>query len=202
MNPFLPEALQQRLLLASASPRRRELLERMGFEIPFHVSDFIESGHSGDPVAVARDNALGKARDVAARHPGKIVLGADTVVILDGRAMGKPVDAADAVRMLTDLSGRGHEVVTALALVEDARKEVRHRSTTVSFRELSPAEIEAYVGSGESLDKAGAYGIQGLASQFVEGIEGCFFNVMGLPLELFTRMMAAWRDDAREPDNS
>jgi septum formation protein len=189
VNPFLPEAVQRRLVLASASPRRRELLERLGFEAPFKVSDFVESNLAEDPIEAAKANALGKARDVAKRHSGKLVLGADTVVILDGRILGKPVDAVDAARMLTALSGREHDVVTALALVGDGEI-TEHSCTRVQFRDLSSAEIEAYVASGEPMDKAGAYGIQGLASQFVTRIEGCYFNVMGLPLELLTRMLS------------
>ena len=192
MNPLVAEAVQRRLVLASASPRRRDLLAGLGFEIPFDVSDFVETNHGGDPVEAAHANALGKARDVARRHAGKLVLGADTVVILGGRILGKPADAADAARMLDALSGREHEVVTALALVGDGREEVHHNCTRVQFRELRAGEIDTYVASGEPMDKAGAYGIQGLASQFVERIDGCYFNVMGLPLELLTRMLGEW----------
>ncbi len=190
MNPFVCEAVQARLVLASASPRRRELLSRLGFEIPFDASDFEEGKHSDDPIAAARANALGKARDVAARLPGKLVLGADTVVILDGKILGKPIDEADASNMLRALSGREHEVVTALALVGES-EQVEHSCTRVQFREIAVAEIEAYVAGGEPMDKAGAYGIQGLAGQFVTRIEGCYFNVMGLPVELLTRMLNA-----------
>lgn len=189
MNPFVAEDIQRRLILASASPRRRELLERIGFEIPYDVSDFAESNHADDPIAAAHANALGKARDVAARHPESLVLGADTVVILDGRILGKPADAADAARTLAALSAREHEVVTALALLGSGIEDVRHSCTRVQFRELRSDEIAVYVASGEPVDKAGAYGIQGLAAQFIERIEGCYFNVMGLPLELLTRML-------------
>lgn len=192
MNPFISEELQARLVLASASPRRRELLSRLRFKIPFDASDFVENNVADDPIQAACANALGKARDVALRHPGKIVLGADTVVILDGRILGKPRDEADAARMLTELSGREHEVVTALALVGEG-EDVEHGCTRVQFRELSTAEIEAYVASGEPMDKAGAYGIQGLAGQFVTRIDGCYFNVMGLPVELLTRMLKSCR---------
>ncbi len=193
MNPFVSEELQARLVLASASPRRRELLSRLGFEVPFEVSDYEESNHSDDPIEAARANALGKARDVARRLPGKLVLGADTVVILDGKILGKPVDDADAARMLSALSGREHEVVTALALVGES-DQVEHSCTRVQFREIAEVEIDAYVTSGEPMDKAGAYGIQGLAGQFVISIEGCYFNVMGLPVELLTRMLNSWEE--------
>jgi len=193
LNPFIPEELQTRLVLASASPRRRELLSRLSFQAPFDVSDFVESNQADDPVEAARANALGKARDVARRHPGKWVLGADTVVILDGKILGKPANEADATNMLAALSGREHDVVTALALVGE-REVVEHNCTRVQFREINPAEIKAYVASGEPMDKAGAYGIQGLAGQFVTRIEGCYFNVMGLPVELLTRMLNGFED--------
>ncbi|MBC8366103.1 septum formation protein Maf [bacterium] len=180
--------VQNRFVLASASPRRRELLSRLRFKIPYDISDYEESNQAEDPREAARANALGKARDVAQRHPGKLVIGADTVVILDGHILGKPKDEADAAGMLELLSGREHEVVTALALVGEGER-VEHSCTRVQFRDLSPAEIQAYVSSGEPMDKAGAYGIQGLAGQFVTRIEGCYFNVMGLPVELLTRML-------------
>ncbi len=194
MNPFISKELQARLVLASASPRRRELLSRLRFKIPFDTSDFVESNEADDPIAAACANALGKARDVALRYPGKLVLGADTVVILDERILGKPQDEADAARMLAELSGREHQVVTALALVGEGET-IEHSSTRVQFREISTAEIEAYVTSGEPMDKAGAYGIQGLAGQFVTRIEGCYFNVMGLPVELLTRMLKSSQQD-------
>jgi len=188
LNPFISEELQARLVLASASPRRRELLSGLGFKIPFDISDFQESNVAEKPVNAARANALGKARDVAKRHAGKWVLGADTVVVLEGKILGKPADKSEAAEMLAALSGREHEVLTALALVGDSEI-VGHSSTRVQFREVTALEIEAYVASGEPMDKAGAYGIQGLAGQFVTGIEGCYFNVMGLPVELLTRML-------------
>ncbi len=196
MNPFLPIALQSKLVLASASPRRRELLAGLGFEFECLPSDYAEeSGAGADAAALARANALGKASDVARRRPGALVIGADTVVVVEGELLGKPADADAAAGMLRRLSGREHSVITGLALTrhEPARADLDcsegSRRTSVRFRELTEQEITTYIASGEPFDKAGAYGIQGLASQFVGGIEGCYFNVMGLPLELLTRML-------------
>ncbi|MDP6419049.1 MAG: Maf family protein [Candidatus Krumholzibacteria bacterium] len=193
MNPFLPEDLQTRLLLASASPRRRELLARIGLEPPVLVSDYDETPLEGESADEAsRRHALGKARDVSLRFPDKLVIAADTLVLLDGEILGKPCDAGEAAGMLRFLSDRKHEVLTALALREGEREEVQVATSQVRFRALEGREIAAYLETGESFDKAGSYGVQGLASSFVEGIEGCFFNVMGLPLELLTRMLKAW----------
>ncbi len=210
MNPFLPESVQERLVLASASPRRRALLAGLGFEFVVEPSRYIEvNGEEDDPAKAARRHALGKAREVAARIPGSLVIGADTLVVEGGRLMGKPVGADEARAMLRRLSGREHEVLTGVALAcasaaDAARETLREAGasrevvelarTRVRFRDLDEAEIDAYLASGEPFDKAGAYGIQGLASQFVSGIEGCYFNVMGLPLELLTRMLRAWAE--------
>jgi septum formation protein len=124
-----------------------------------------------------------KARAIAA-SAGRVVLGADTTVVLDGQILGKPADAADAARMLRLLSGRPHEVITGVCLRSPLGEVVEAASTAVLFTRLSGAEIDAYVASGEPMDKAGAYGIQGLASKFISRIEGCYFNVMGLPIAL------------------
>ena len=191
MNPLLPPAAQRRIVLASASPRRRELLSGLGVPFEVDVSEFVETA-TGAAESIALANALGKARDVAARRPGDLVIGADTVVVLDDELLGKPADDADGAAMLAKLSGREHAVITGVALVRDAREASAASRTAVRFRDLKPAEIVAYLASGEPSDKAGAYGIQGLASQFVTGITGCYFNVMGLPLELLTRMLREW----------
>lgn len=193
MNPFLPEDLQARLLLASASPRRRELLERIGLYPPVQVSDYEETPLKGESAGdAACRHALGKARNVGLRFPDKLLIAADTLVLLDGEILGKPRDASEAFGMLRFLSDRKHEVLTALALREGEREEVQVATSRVRFRALEDREIEAYLETGESFDKAGSYGVQGLASSFVQGIEGCFFNVMGLPLELLTRMLKEW----------
>ncbi len=199
MNPFLPASLQSNLVLASASPRRRDLLTGLGFEFECLASDFEEADGAGaDAAVLARANALGKASEVALRRPGAVVIGADTVVVAGDDLLGKPGAPEEAAEMLHRLSGCSHRVITGLALAchqpacarLDTREE--HGETVVHFRELGDEEIAAYIDSGEPFDKAGAYGIQGLASQFVGGIDGCYFNVMGLPVELLTRMLRRW----------
>ena len=189
-----------RLVLASSSPRRVEVLRNAGFEfeiIPARVDESPRPGES--PVALAERLAREKAEDVAARlAPDKdaVVLGADTVVVGDdGSLLGKPGSPADAAAMLEKLSGRTHEVITGIALVAagGGRTRLAHERTRVFFRDVSRPEIDAYVASGEPLDKAGAYAIQGRAGRFVTRIEGCYFNVMGLPLSLVDRMLREWR---------
>jgi septum formation protein len=175
-----------RLILASTSPRRRMLLEQIG--IPFDVvppDDGSEKTPSNDDfVAVVTRNAFAKAASVAVRFGNRIVLGADTLVELDNQALGKPGDEADAHRMLKLLSGRDHFVHTGIAVI-DGRSGERHLDSEVSrvfFRRLTDDEIEAYIRSGEPMDKAGSYGIQERGAVFISRVEGCFFNVMGLPL--------------------
>jgi septum formation protein len=177
-----------KLVLASRSPRRQELLQRAGFEFevrPSGVEEVRRSGESGEDLArrAAREKSLG----VAVFSPSdSLVLGADTVVVINGLILGKPSDPDDAVRMLRMLSGATHRVVTGVCLVRAPGQieAVAHETTMVKFRHLEEDEIRDYVGSGEPLDKAGAYGIQGLASRFVTRIEGCYFNVVGLPIPL------------------
>jgi len=188
----LPEGAQPgRLILASASPRRRELLRRIGLHVavvpPADVERPPREGDSPEEYVTAA--ALAKAQQVAEAHPEDLVLGADTVVVVDGRVLGKPAGAtaqaraADAARMLRLLSGREHQVHTGLALVRGNRSLATDVVTTqVRFRPLAAWEIAAYVATGEPLDKAGAYGIQGRAAVFVEQVRGCYFNVVGLPL--------------------
>jgi len=171
------------LVLASASPRRRELLDAAGFEFTVDVADVDETRHPGEPAgAYARRVALAKAEAVAARHPDAFVLGADTVVVLDDEVLGKPVDDADAVRMVTGLAGRSHRVLTAVAIVGQGTTVDAIEETVVWMQALTPTEIVAYVESGEPRDKAGAYGIQGRASRFIPKIEGSYTNVVGLPV--------------------
>jgi len=202
MNPFLPATLQAQLVLASASPRRRELLEGLGFDFEVFPSDYLEDDGALAPADAARAHAAGKAAAVASRRPGALVIGADTVVALGGEALGKPADRDAARRMMERLSGRQHAVITGLALARQSldtgmqRSQVEASVTAVRFRSLDDAEIDAYLDAGEGFDKAGGYGIQGLAAQFVTDIAGCYFNVMGLPLELLTRMLRAWPADA------
>ena len=170
------------LVLASQSPRRSELLANAGFAFRVRVRPVEEVRREGE---AARDYAvrLARAKAEAAWEGGEeIVLGADTVVVLGEAVLEKPRDAADARAMLTALSGRGHTVITGICLRHPNGEIVDSASTEVQFAELEAGEIEGYVASGEPMDKAGAYAIQGLASKFVERIEGCYFNVMGLPV--------------------
>lgn len=181
-----------RLVLASGSPRRRELLEKLGLSFTVTVSDLDESIDSSDPAFVVENLAEAKARavgmQVARLHSVDLspvlILGADTIVVLDNEILGKPRDKDDAVRMLKQLSGRFHQVFTGVSLLEIPGDKVRtiHTVTDVHFRDLDSSEIEAYVQTGEPMDKAGAYALQGIASAFVRKIEGCYTNVIGLPV--------------------
>ena len=178
------------LLLASASPRRAELLTAAGipFEVrPAHIDERILPGE--EAVEYASRVALEKARVVQAASDGRPVLAADTVVVVDRQILGKPADSDDAKRMLRMLSGRAHEVVTAVVLVSEKGSFVTGTEvTTVEFMLLNKAEIDWYVATGEPSDKAGAYAIQGLASRFVTRIEGSYSNVVGLPVALVYAM--------------
>jgi nucleoside triphosphate pyrophosphatase len=177
-----------RLILASNSPRRRELLCNAGFQFDVRPSGIEEARLPGEsPEDFARRLARDKALDVARQsNPGSLVLGADTVVAINGEILEKPVDAADAARMLRTLSGHTHRVITGVCLVRapEAVLAWTHETTLVTFRNLTDDEIGGYVESGEPFDKAGGYAIQGLASRFVPRIEGCYFNVVGLPVPL------------------
>jgi septum formation protein len=170
------------IILASQSPRRAQLLRMLGLDITAVPADIDESYEPGeDPVAHALRLAREKAELVARRHPEAVVIGSDTVVIVDGVVLGKPADADDAVRMLLALQGRVHEVATGIAVCWHGVHAAVER-VTVRFRSFDRATAEAYAATGEPLDKAGAYGIQGFGSTLVEGIEGDYFAVMGLPV--------------------
>ena len=177
-----------RLILASASPRRRDLLRNAGFDFEVRPSQIVEEIQPGElPEDFARRAAREKALQIAASSPrGGLVLGADTIVVIDGRTLGKPSDPQDATRMLRLLSGRTHQVHTGICLVRapDSIEALKHETTLVTFRELDEEEIRQYVESGEPSGKAGAYAIQGLASKFVTRISGCYSNVVGLPIAL------------------
>lgn len=196
-DPALARALQRPLVLASASPRRAELLRQVGLSFEAQVSNVPEEGDGAgrDATEVAAEHARQKALVVARQCPERLVLGADTVVVLDGAVLGKPVDATAAQAMLRRLSGREHEVITAVTLaLSDGRcarvLDEHAECTRVRFRALSPTEIECYVATGEPLDKAGGYGIQGRGALLVRAIEGCYFNVVGLPLSSIWEMLA------------
>jgi len=177
-----------RLILASHSPRRQELLRRAGFAFevrPSRIEEVPRPGETAEDFACRA--AQEKALDVAAAcQPDTLILGADTVVVVNGELLGKPRDAEDARRMLRLLLGRVHRVVTGVCLVRAPQEimALKYETTAVTFRQLDEEEIQSYLASGEPFDKAGAYGIQGLASRFVTRVEGCYFNVVGLPVAL------------------
>jgi len=180
------------LILASASPRRRELLAQAGFSFqvrPAHIPE--DPLPDEDPIAYVTRLAREKAQAVynSIGDPETVVLGADTTVTLDNHILGKPEDAADAARMLRLLSGRTHRVITGVAAVTANAAQVAAEVTAVRFLTLSDQEITAYIATGEPMDKAGAYGIQGRAARWIPRIEGCYFNVVGLPLALVSTLL-------------
>lgn len=177
------------LILASASPRRAELLRAAGIEFTVRVADVDESLIAGEtPYEYVSRLARIKAEAVAL--PGEMVLGADTTVVIDDEIAAKPIDIEDAKRMLHRLSGQWHEVLTGVALIQRHQMQVEVDVTRVKFALLTPAEIDWYVATGEPMDKAGAYGIQGYASRFIERIEGSYSNVVGLPVHRVYRMIS------------
>ena len=180
----------QMLVLASASPRRQELLRNAGipFEVqPAHTPEDPLAGEGAKECAerLSREKALA----IAEQRPNDVVLGADTVVVIDGQILGKPTNAADAARMLRMLSGREHQVITGICLVTSGRCSVASEITVVAMSEISEREIADYIASGEPMDKAGAYAIQGIASRWIPRIEGDYSNVVGLPVALVCRML-------------
>jgi septum formation protein len=180
------------LVLASASPRRQELLRNAGIEFVAHPANVSEIPQEGElPRAFAERMAREKALAVFAQRPKDLILGADTVVVVDGETLGKPRDAADAARMLRMLSGRKHEVITGVCIAgpELRPEKTRSETTLVVMNALSEDDIRAYVTTGEPMDKAGAYAIQGMASRWISRIEGDYFNVVGLPVALVWRML-------------
>ncbi|MCC6241492.1 MAG: septum formation inhibitor Maf [Gemmatimonadaceae bacterium] len=172
-----------RVILASQSPRRRELLTLVGIPHDVQPADIDETVWPGEaPVPHCHRLAATKAQGVAAAVPDALVIGSDTIVVIDNEILGKPANAEDAVAMLTRLSGRTHVVHTAVAVVFAGMAQTAVESVTVRFRTLSSAQIRAYVATGEPMDKAGAYGIQGFGATIVERVDGDYFAVMGLPL--------------------
>lgn len=173
------------IILASASPRRKELLEKIGlnFEIePGGCEEVADTGLEAHELALKLSRE--KAEVIARKHPNAIVIAADTVVLLGDKILGKPHSQAEAGKMLRSLSGKSHNVITSFTIIDTDKKKILSKSveTKVYIRKLNPKEIDAYIKSGEPLDKAGAYAIQGLGSLIVEKIEGDYFNVVGLPL--------------------
>lgn len=193
------------LILASASPRRRELLTQAGFTFEVHPAHIPEDPFPNeDPIAyvvrLAREKAeavfaeltKASASDTRASAPPQVVLGADTTVTLDNCILGKPSDPADAARMLRLLSGRTHRVITGVAVVTAARIEIAAEVTGVTFLTLSENEIEDYIATGEPMDKAGAYAIQGRAARWIPRIVGDYFNVVGLPIALVSTLLESF----------
>jgi septum formation protein len=190
------------LVLASASPRRRELLTQAGFTFQVHPANIPEDPYPNeDPIAyvtrLAREKAEAVYNEITnapaseqrASAPPQVVLGADTTVTLDNHILGKPENPADAARMLRLLSGRTHRVITGVALVSAASTEVAAEVTAVRFLALSDQEIDDYIVTGEPMDKAGAYAIQGRAARWIPRIDGCYFNVVGLPIALVSALL-------------
>lgn len=184
------------IILASASPRRKEILSELGVDFRIVVADTDESSDISDPVELTRELARRKGLAVYEKllqsgeydAESAIIISADTVVCRDGEILGKPRDRADAVAMLTSLSGRSHTVVSGVAVTVRGVTRTDASVTTVRVQEIPREEIERYVDSGEPMDKAGAYGIQGRFSVFVEGIDGCYFGVVGLPVNTLSNL--------------
>lgn len=185
-----------RIVLASGSPRRREILSSLGVRFDIITSDADEQSEQTDPALLVQELALrkGRATRELLKQQGEwdedtLILAADTVVAADNEILGKPRDDADAARMLTLLAGSAHRVISGVALLLGDRELTAFDSTAVHVAPMTPAEIHRYVQSGEPRDKAGAYAIQGLASVYIEGIEGCYFNVVGLPVHCLDRSL-------------
>jgi septum formation protein len=193
MNPFLAMNVQDNLVLASASPRRREILEKLGFEFETVAADVDESEVPwDDPSRGTMLLAELKAVEAQLVRPRKTIVAADTIVVCGAQRLGKPRNADDARSMLEILSGREHRVITGVALVAPPnRRIVEVEETKVRFRRLAPDEISVYVETGEPFDKAGSYAIQGHAAVFIEKIDGCYFNVVGLPVARLFSMFRA-----------
>ncbi|CAM4195081.1 septum formation protein [Paenibacillus endophyticus] len=201
-NQLRNEAFSQ-LVLASSSPRRKELVASLDLSLPVYIlstdtDETIEAGWS--PAQAVETLSLRKAKAAIPmlqqkqQVPTSLIIGADTIVVLDGEVLGKPADEEEAMSMLRRLQGRTHEVFTGVALVVSSTSEavVAHRMTKVTMKSLTEDQIKRYVATGEPLDKAGSYGIQGLGATMVDHIDGCYFNVVGLPLSLLSDMLASF----------
>ncbi len=191
LNNELPKMKLPLLILASGSPRRAEILDSVGWKFLRDVPDIDEAERPDEPADIyVQRLARTKAEVVAARHPGEIVLGADTTVVVDGRIIGKPIDIQDARRMIGLLAGRTHKVLTGVALVKNGNCQVGLQSTSVKFAAMTADEVDFLAEQGDPLDKAGAYAVQAQAALFIEGIEGDYWNVVGLPISLVYRLAA------------
>lgn len=180
-----------KIILASKSPRRKEILQTLGFEFEVVTADTDESSTETDPRALTRDLAERKGREVAKAITQKdvLVISCDTVVWCDGKILGKPKDEADATAMLKLLSGRKHTVTSGLSLSFNGKTVTDSEDTDVYFAELSNDFIDKYVASGDPMDKAGGYAVQGVASMWIDKLDGCYFNVVGLPVRLLCRLL-------------
>jgi septum formation protein len=190
------------IILASRSPRRKELLHQIGLDFSVDPADVDERVLPDEtPEGYTLRVALGKARGVAARAQAGLVIAADTIVVLDGEFLGKPVDTQDAERMLARLSGKAHRVITGVAVMDAATGKTFSRTSTtrVLFRSLTSQEITSYAATGEPLDKAGAYGIQGMGALLIEGIDGCYSNVVGLPISMLGELLRDFGVDLARP---
>ena len=184
-----------RIVLASGSPRRREIMEKYNIDLIVEKSNVDENINRGEtPEQVSMTLSLIKALDVSNRFPKDIVIGADTIVVVDGKILGKPKGKEDAYDMLNILSGRIHEVITGVALIKADMniKIIDYEKTRVKFRKLTDDMIYRYIGTNEPFDKAGAYAIQGVGQILVENIDGCFFNVVGLPLTKIDKLLSKY----------
>lgn len=183
-----------KLLLASASPRRAEILRNVGWDFEALSVDIDESRRAGeDATSYVERVARAKAEAAAAQVQDSVVVGADTIVIIDGEILGKPRDTEDARRMLRLLQGRWHQVLTGVAVIDGKPSLVAHEVTDVKFAQMTEDEINWYVATGEPMDKAGAYAIQGKGARFIEGIKGDYLNVVGLPLRLLYKLVGSVR---------
>lgn len=186
---------QATLILASSSPRRRELIQTLGLPVVIRASEADETVKPGlTPAQIVETLSVRKAeavRSTLARDEGTVVIGSDTIVVLDDRVLGKPKDETEAAEMLGSLQGRAHEVFSGVAVMDvpGRRTETAHRRTKVYMKPLSADQIASYIRTGEPRDKAGAYAIQGIGATIVEGIEGDYFNVVGLPLALLAELL-------------
>lgn len=178
------------IILASGSPRRSEILTSVGWKFTKDVPDIDESVIDGEsPADYVERLAVGKASVIAEKHPGAVVLGADTTVVIDDMIIGKPVDLDDARKMIAMLSGRWHDVLTGVAVASDDGVRSGVQTTSVKFAEMTDAEIEFLAVKGDPLDKAGAYAVQAQAALFIEGIKGDYWNVVGLPISLVYQLI-------------
>ena len=177
--------VMRKLILASQSPRRKELMEKCGLVFDVEAADIDETMNMAEDLREeVKRLAYRKAQHVLERHPSAVVVGSDTIVVVDGEVLGKPGDEADAKRMLRQLSGRSHEVMTGLCIINEDRCFTDVSVSTVRFEVLNEKEIDAYVNTGEPMDKAGAYAVQGIASRYISRIEGDYYAIMGLPLSM------------------